>query len=203
MAPDGRRRYQVRAIARFRRYPRPMLGKLAALLSCAFLAAACTATPPPGWAKGGAPLVIPDAIWRTPDGTRIEIRHDGTVLENGGTILVLDRVGRVYDEGRRPLALLFPQGELAGTDHASLGRIGLTNAAPPGSTAAWLSVLPDGGVLYFDPDGQRFTAGAWRGCNGPPLRTCTLVTHLVALRRHAAATQPGTVYMGFGIGIYR
>lgn len=180
-----------------------MRALLAALVPCAALTLACSATPPPGWAHGGAALVLADAVWRTPDGVQIELRRNGAVRENGTTVLLLDRAGRVYDEGRRPVALLLPDGELAGTDHGQLGRIGLTNAAPPGSTTAWLSVLPDGGVLYFDPDGQRFSAGAWRGCAGPPLRTCTLVTHLVALRRHAAATQPASVYMGFGVGIYR
>ena len=75
------------------------------------------------------------------------------------------------------------------------------NAAPPGGGPAWLSVLPNGEVVHFDPDGQRSSDGVWQGCNGPIMRTCTLVSHLYTLQRVARATRGGvTVGVGVGVG---
>jgi hypothetical protein len=141
-------------------------------------------------------------MWTTSDGTPIEIRADGKVLADGTLAVVIDRAGRIYDADNEPAAILLSDGNIVGTDGVNLGRIGVTNAAPPGSDAAWLAVLPDGRVVHFDPDGERSHDGAWRGCEGSKLRTCTLVTHLVTLERVAAASN-GSVFLGVGIGVWR
>jgi hypothetical protein len=158
--------------------------------------------PPPRWAQGGAPLVIRQAWWKTGEGYDVEIRPNGVVTYDGSVLFVLDRAGRVYDPQNEPLALLQPDGNIDGLDARHLGRIGITNASPPGAELAWLTVVPDGRVVHFDPDGQRSYDGEWRGCRGPQLRTCTLVTQLVTLERVAAAAR-GTAYVGmsFGVGV--
>ncbi len=162
---------------------------------------ACEAAPPPRWAEGGAPLVVGAATWRTGDGDVVQIDAKGNVSENGDALFVVDRAGRVYDHDNQPVAILLPDGNVVGNDGVHLGRIGVTNAAPPGSGTAWLAVLPDGGVLYFDEDGTRRPNGAWTGCAGPVLRTCTLVTHIVVLRHAHLPTSDGNVYFGVGVGV--
>jgi len=144
--------------------------------------------------------VIPDARLQPEDGDVLEIRADGSVLEDGDLLFTVDRAGRVYDEDREPVALLLPDGYVAGSDDVLLGRVGLTNASPPGRATAWLSMLPDGTAIYFDPDGERSSLGVWRGCAGAGLRTCTLVTHLVMLGRAQAARRDG-VSLGVGVGV--
>jgi hypothetical protein len=171
-----------------------LLGVIAAAL------ASCTPTPPPRWAQGGATLMLPAARWERPDGEVLEIRSDGQVLEGGSLVFVVDRVGRVVDEEYEPVALLFPDGRLAGADDRALGHVGISNAAPPDRHQAWLSVAPDGGVIYYDEDGERTSGGRWSGCEGPAHRTCTLVTHLVAVRSYARRSTPG-VGIGIGVGV--
>jgi hypothetical protein len=173
-----------------------------AACTAALALAGCASTPPPHWAQGGAPLVLGGATWTTSDGTPIELRPDGKVLVDGSVAVILDRAGRIYDSDSEPAAILLADGNIVGSDGAHLGRIGMTNAAPPGGGAAWLTVFPDGTVLHFDPDGERSHDGAWRGCGGKALRTCTLVTHLVTLERVAAASH-GSVFLGVGIGVWR
>jgi hypothetical protein len=82
-----------------------------------------------------------------------------------------------------------------------LGRIGLANASPPGRATAWLSILPDGTAVFFDSEGERSSLGSWQGCDGPKLRTCTLVTHLVLLQRALAARQ-SSFSVGVGVGVW-
>jgi hypothetical protein len=171
-----------------------LLGVLTAAL------AGCAPVPPPRWAQGGAQLALPSARWERPDGDVIELRPDGHVLEGGDLLFVVDRVGRVVDQDYEPLALLFPDGRLAGSEDRALGHVGIANAAPPDRHQAWLSVAPDGGVIYYDEDGERQSGGRWTGCGGPAHRTCTLVTHLVAVRSYARRSSPG-VGVGVGIGI--
>jgi hypothetical protein len=96
--------------------------------------------------------------------------------------------------------VLLPDGHVAGTDNRLLGRVGVANAAPPDSAAAWIAVMPNGQVVYFDDEGDRSNGGVWRGCQGPQLRTCTLVTHMVAMRRYAERSRGG-VSVGVGIGV--
>ena len=158
----------------------------------------CTPQEPPSWPQGGAALSIQPARWDRGDEDPIEIRANGEVVEDGDVLFVIDRVGRVVDPDYEPLAILLPDGRVIGTDDRLLGQVGITNAAPPWTGTAWLALMPDGAVTTFDADGDREFAGRWRGCSGAGLRTCTLVTHLVALRNYRSAPETG---VGFGIGI--
>jgi len=191
--------HAVRALAVAKRYP-PAMRTVSVALPVALSLASCMEPPPSQWAHGGAPLVIREARWRNGEGTDIELRPDGKVLVEGSVLFVLDRAGRVYDPQNEPVAMLLPDGNIAGTGDRHFGRIGITNASPPGGGYAWLAVLPDGRVVHFDPDGQRSTDGVWRGCQGPQFRTCTLVTQLVTLHRIAAASH-GAVSVGVGVGV--
>lgn len=164
------------------------------------LALSCTPREPPRWAQGGAQLTLPSARWTRADDDSVEIQPNGHVLEDGDLVFVIDRVGRVVDADYDPVALLFQDGRLAGTDDRLLGHVGVSNAAPPDRAEAWLAVMPDGNVVYFASDGEREPDGKWEGCSGPALRTCTLVTHLFAVRNYARRAEPG-VGVGIGIGI--
>ena len=172
----------------------PLLAAMAAIVS------GCGPKPPPRWAEGGAPLVVAPARWERGDDDVIEILPNGTVTEDGDPMFVIDRAGRVTDEDLEPIAVLLPDGHVAGTDNRLLGRVGVANAAPPDSAAAWIAVMPNGQVVYFDEEGDRSNGGVWRGCQGPQLRTCTLVTHMVAMRRYADRSRGG-VSVGVGIGV--
>jgi hypothetical protein len=171
---------------------------LALLLAGASLVG-CAPAKPPRWAEGGAPLALASARWERGGAGAVELRPSGEVLVDGDLTFVIDRVGRVTDDDYDPVAVLEPDGELVGADHSSLGRIGVTNASPPGVVQAWLSVAPSGEVTYFDPDGERSSGGTWRGCAGPVLRTCTLITQLVALQNYRY--QRSSVGVGIGVGV--
>jgi hypothetical protein len=171
-----------------------------ALLPVLGLALACSAKPPPRWAEGGAPLVIAPARWDRGDEDTIEILANGQVLEDGDAVMMIDRAGRVVDEDYEPIAIVLPDGFVGGPDNRLLGRVGMANAAPPDSAAAWLAIMPNGQVIYFDDDGDRSTGGVWRGCEGPQKRTCTLITHLVAMRHYTDRSSSG-VGVGIGIGV--
>lgn len=172
---------------------RLLLAGLVALVGCA-------PAEPPRWAQGGAQLVLPAARWERGDDDVVEIKPDGSVTEGGSLLFKIDRVGRVVDEDYEPVAILFPEGRVIGTDSYSLGHVGMSNAAPPGRTTAWLAVLPNGGVLFFDEDGERMNGGRWIGCAPPALRTCTLVTHMIAVRDYVRNAQSG-VSVGVGVGV--
>jgi hypothetical protein len=144
--------------------------------------------------------VLADARWDRGSDDVIEIKANGQVLEDGDLLYVIDRVGRVTDEDYEPVAVLLPDGHLAGPENRLLGRIGIANAAPPDGAAAWLAILPNGQVVYFDDEGERSNGGVWYGCRGPQQRTCTLVTHLLALRNYSSR-QNGGVSVGVGIGV--
>jgi hypothetical protein len=143
--------------------------------------------------------VIPAARWDREDDD-VEIRPNGNVLVDGDLKYIIDRVGRVTDEDADPVAILLSDGQLAGTDDLALGRIGFSNASPPGAVEAWLSVGANGAVTYFDSDGERSAGGVWRGCAGPALRTCTLVTHLIALENYRFGPRSGVTF-GVGVGV--
>jgi hypothetical protein len=168
-----------------------------AVLALGVGALACTPKPPPRWAEGGAPLLIAPAVWHRGDDT-VEIRENGQVLEDGDLVFVLDRVGRVVDEDYEPAALLFQDGQIVGTDNRDFGRIGLTNASPPGQGTAWLALMPNGAVIVYDSDGDKKSWGNWKGCQGLVQRTCTLATHLLALRNYSNRSRSG---VGFGVGV--
>lgn len=161
---------------------------------------ACAPAKPPLWAEGGAPLALGAARWERDGADPVELRPDGHVLVDGELAFVIDRVGRVADVEYEPYAVLLPDGQLVGSDDVSLGRIGVTNASPPGALEAWLAVTPDGKVTYFDSDGERSAGGVWHGCIGPVLRSCTLVTQLVTLASYRARTGVG-IGVGVGVGV--
>jgi len=163
------------------------------------LVAGCKPKEPPRWPEGGAPLVIAPAVWERGEDDPIEILPNGQVIEDGEVLFVLDRVGRIVDEKYEPLGILLPDGGVVGTDNRALGFVGVSNAAPPWSQNAWLAVMPDGAVTFFARDGERGFGGRWTGCFGAAQRTCTLVTHLVALEEHH--THDSGVSFGIGIGV--
>lgn len=163
--------------------------------------AACAPSQPPRWAEGGAPLAFANARWDRESGGAVELRPDGRVLIDGDLTFVLDRVGRVTNDDYDPFAVLQPDGQLVGTDQMSLGRVGVTNASPPGALEAWLAVTPDGRVTYFDTDGERTAGGTWRGCSGPVQRTCTLVTQLVAVLNYRGPRSGVGIGVGVGVGV--
>jgi hypothetical protein len=160
----------------------------------------CSPKVPPRWAEGGAPLSIAPARWDRGEADTVEIRANGQVLEDGDLTMVIDRVGRVTDDDYEPLAVLLPDGHLVGTDNRLLGRVGVTNASPPDRESAWLALLPNGQVMWFDEEGERATGGVWHGCQGPAQRTCTLVTHLIAVRNYVNRAHSG-VHVGVGVGV--
>ena len=163
----------------------------------------CAPSAPPRWAEGGSALVIAPARWERGDDDTIEIQANGRVLEGGTLRFVVDRVGRVSDEDYDALAVLLPDGNVVGTDERALGYVGLNNATPPMADQAWLSLQPDGGVLFFQPNGDRSPLGKWTGCDGPNRRTCTLVTQmfLVQSLRTAPPMYGPTFGVGVGVGI--
>lgn len=143
--------------------------------------------------------MVQAARWDRPDDDPIEILPNGQVLEDGEPILLVDRVGRVVDEDNDPVAILLPDGFVAGNDNELLGRIGVSNAAPPNAAAAWLAIMPDGTVVRYDADGDREDAGRWVGCDGPARRTCTLISHMLLVREYQRRPRSG-VSIGVGIG---
>lgn len=174
----------------------------------------CSSTPPPLWATGGAPLEFGQAVWTQIDGTQVYLDEQGRVLFDGDLVMMLDRVGRVVDESNDPVALLDDDGQLFGTNQTYLGRVGLHNASPPWGPQAWMRVTDEGSVVLFDTDGGSVDGGRWTGCEGPVLRACTLLTHLLLLesvqrpaRRPAYyAPYPSWYgpypYWGMGFGFY-
>ncbi len=168
------------------------------LVALGLVSLGCSATPPPSWQQGGARLTLTEARWDRGDDDLIELRADGQVLEDGDVIFVLDVAGRVVEDDHDPIAILLPDGFVVGTDDQLLGRVGVSNASPPGSATAWLALMPDGSVVHYDGDGDAHHGGRWQGCDGPARRTCTLVTHLVRVRQ--LQRQPRT-RVGIGIGI--
>lgn len=181
------------------------------------LGLACSPTPPPLWAQGGAPLTFGKAVWTQVDGSQVLMEGNGQVSFDGEVVMALDRAGRVVDDSNDPVALLDPDGQLFGTDKEYLGRVGLHNAAPPWGPEAWLRVNEAGEVVLFDADGEAVNGGQWSGCDGAVLRACTLLTHLVMLQsvqqgpsRAAYYPYPGWhpawygpyPYWGMGFGFY-
>lgn len=160
--------------------------------------ASCAPAAPPRWAEGGARLVISPARWERPDDDTVQIEPDGRVLEGGHLRFVIDRVGRVTDDDYEAFAVLLPDGSVVGTDSRALGYVGVSNASPPGSERAWLSLQPDGGVIFYEPNGDHAQHGKWSGCDGPGRRACTLVTQILIMRNYR--TGPNTGF-GFGVGV--
>lgn len=143
--------------------------------------------------------MLVDAQWERGDES-VLIRRDGRVVEGDDFVFQLDAAGRVFDEDNEAIALLNPDGSVSGPDDTYLGRVGVHNASPPWTSVAWLRVRRDGKVALYDSDGEAHHAGTWRGCVGPVMRTCTLVTHLLALE--AARRYRDSVQVGVGLGMW-
>ena len=171
------------------------------LLCVAAALVGCAPRNPPRWAEGGAELVFAAARWERDGDDSVELRPNGHVLVDGDLTFVLDRVGRVADDDYEPYAVLLPDGQLAGLDNLSLGRVGVSNASPPGAVEAWLSVASDGRVTYYDSDGERKSGGVWRGCAGAVQRTCTLIAQLIAVRNYRGRADGVGIGVGVGVGI--
>ncbi|KYF61120.1 hypothetical protein [Sorangium cellulosum] len=167
------------------------------------LLAACAATPPANWARGGALLDIPRARWVYAD-LAIDVMPDGKVLVNGDHQLNVDRGGRVFGLEAEPVALLEQDGRVTGPNDDALGTIGVLHASLPGEANAWLTVAQSGAVIRYADDGERQPFGAWMGCDVTPRahQTCTLLTHLLGMRVRKLERQTTTepVRMGFGSG---
>ena len=141
------------------------------------------------------PIALGQAYWER-DGDVIEVRADGTVAEDGDVLFQIDQVGRVYHKDGDPIAILLPSGQLVGENHAGMGEVGPATAAFPGSPYAWLGVRPDGHVVRYDGDGNEYHDGTWTGCQGPMLRTCTLVSHVIAMQEWQRRPR-----VGVGVGV--
>ncbi len=144
--------------------------------------------------------MIAPARWERPDEDAIDIQADGRVLEGGHLRFVVDRVGRVTDNDYDAFAVLLPDGHVVGTDDRALGYVGVSNATPPFSDHAWLSLTSDGRVVLYDPNGDHAEHGKWSGCAGPNRRTCTLVTQIVVMRNYRVVPNSG-VSFGVGVGV--
>jgi hypothetical protein len=175
---------------------------LSAMFVSSLTVMGCAPKAPPRWAEGGSVLFITPARWDRPDEDSVEIQPDGRVVEGGRRRFVIDRVGRVTDDDYEPFAVLQPDGHLVGTDDAALGYVGLSNASPPSGVQAWLSLQPDGRVVFFEPNGDRTTRGVWHGCDGPGRRACTLVTQIFAVRNYRMQPASGVTFgVGVGMGV--
>jgi hypothetical protein len=170
-----------------------------ALVVMAFGLMACEPRPPLHWGQGGTRLDIPRARW-TRGGHLIDIMNDGRVLIDGEHTFSLDVAGRVFDPEGEPIALLEDDGHIVGKDEAALGRIGIQNAALPGRDVAWLALSDKGEVVLFDNDGDGHPDGGWESC-GAAVRTCTLVTHLIALKESLQEQNSPSVSVGIGFGM--
>lgn len=168
------------------------------MLALAVAASACSATPPARFKEGGAALALGRARWERGGDHIVDLMPDGRVLFDGVERFHLDSAGRVYDKDNDPVALLLPDGTLAGNEDAALGIVGTQTASPPGGTTAWLLLSPEGRLVAFDQEGQPLDAGAWQGCEGPVARTCLLVAHMI---RVSARQQSSGPVIGFGVGV--
>ncbi|NRA35906.1 MAG: hypothetical protein HRU17_21500 [Polyangiaceae bacterium] len=181
----------------------PRRSALAAVTMLASLGVVgCKPSKPPQWEQGGARLVVLAAHWERAHSPTIIIRGDGTVYEDEDQILFVDEAGRVADANNDPVAILLSGGQLMARDDRFLGQLGVHNATGPSGGEAWLSVLPDGKVVYFNSDGERRSDGFWEGCGGPQMRTCLLVTQMMALRRSQNRSGP-RFRIGVGVMMFR
>jgi hypothetical protein len=166
------------------------------------LLAACSATPPANWMRGGATLDIPRARWVFGE-RRVDIAPDGKILIDGEHELSVDRGGRVFDADGAPVALVEQDGRVTGPDDKPLGMVGALHASLPDEDQAWLSVAPSGEVIRYGEEGERMSFGVWLGCNVSPRahQTCTLISHLIGLRIREYERQNPSFSVGIGVGV--
>lgn len=161
----------------------------------------CQPSPPASWDEGGSPLHLPQASLERHGDPAIQIHPDGRVTRDDEVLYFIDRAGRVTDEAYESLALLTPSGHLVGNEDIYWGRVGSRNASPPWSPVAWLRIAQSGALLLYDVSGEPFHQGQWTGCEGPGLRACTLVSHLLTLSA-ARRYEADRVHIGVGVGVW-
>lgn len=161
---------------------------------------ACTPKPPPQWALGGTPLMLGQASWQRGDDDPVVLHQDGTVTQDDDVLFRIDTAGRVFEEDGEPIAILLPGNVLVGTDDVALGVVGPHSASFPGSPYAWLSLGRSGQVIRYDPEGERSVDGQWTGCTGYVTKTCTLISHLIALEEWRNRPRVG-IGVGIGVGV--
>lgn len=164
---------------------------------------ACTPPPPRSWTGGGTPLEIPRAQWILGEDV-VELMPSGEVMVDGDVELVLDKVGRVYDADSEPIGVLEADGTFVGNDDVGLGLVGSRHASLPEQGHAWISLEPNGQVIRYGEEGERFPFGAWFGCGPSPRaqQACTLVTHVLGMRMRRRARDDGPSFgIGVGVGI--
>lgn len=139
--------------------------------------------PPARWAEGGAPLHLVAAQWQF-KGDPVDVRSRGDyaeVLVDGNVEWVIDRVGRLYDQNQRPVAVLDAEGRLVMAKDQLMGVVGSQFATKPGRGSAWLSLTPEGDVVKYGVDGRQELSGRWVGCNVSVYarQACLLVSYVI------------------------
>jgi hypothetical protein len=147
--------------------------------------AGCASGPSPRWQQGGAATAIATAYWSRPSST-VELRPDGKVFDDDELLFHVDRKGRVSDAEGHPVAVLLDDGSLVTDRDGALGWIGAGTAYGVDRRAPTVRLSPTGQVMVAGREGAFTDGGRWQDCDGPMLRTCTLVTHVVAARDRAA-----------------
>jgi hypothetical protein len=162
-------------------------GRFCALALVGWLTLACASGPSARWKDGGAEIPI-DAAYFSHAGSTIELRPSGEVMEGEALLFRIDPRGRVSDAKGHPVAVLQADGWLvAERDGKVLGWIGDGTALAADRRTERIRVLPSGDATV---SGQ--PAGRWDYCTGPMLRTCTLVTHVVAARESGKRSSGST-----------
>ncbi|MFO0551181.1 MAG: hypothetical protein U0271_22515 [Polyangiaceae bacterium] len=156
--------------------------RLAAVLGVLGLVACSSPKSPNGWQTGGARLDLPGAQWTYKNKPVVIRTHMdwAEVMVDGDVVMVLDRVGRIYDRYQRPLGMLEPDGRVVGLNEEQLGIVGSAYAALPGRPNAWLGLDAQGQLTRFSPEGAPMPAGQWIGCGYTPFtqQACLLVSYL-------------------------
>jgi hypothetical protein len=145
---------------------------------------ACAASTSQRWQDGGAPLKLDSAYW-TRESSIIELRPSGEVIEDDTLLFRVDRSGRVSDAEGKPVAVLVPDGTLIAEDDTVIGWIGVAASYRADRQTPLVRMLPYGQAIVRSESGTWLAAGKWDYCEGPALRACTLVTHVVAARDRA------------------
>jgi hypothetical protein len=158
------------------------------LAACAI--ACASSSPSPRWQHGGAQLALETAFLSREDAT-IELRPSGEVWEEDEVLFRVDRSGRVSDARGEPTAVLMPDGYLVAEDGALLGWVGVGAAYRKDGQTPSVYMFPTGQVFVADEDGQWFGGGQWTHCASAMLWTCTLVTHVLAVRDRAHGRSGG------------
>jgi len=161
-----------------------MSGRRGALFLVVACVCACASNPPPRWQEGGAHLEVRNASWKRREST-VELKPNGEVVEDEELVFRVDGSGRVSDAKGEPVAVLMPDGQLVGVDDSQLGWVGGGSSFVGKDRAPGVYMFPTGEVLAADEDGEWAVDGQWADCYGHLFWTCTLVSHVIAVRDRA------------------